>query len=247
VADLSNNLYVNKSSGYFSKARTEIAPLLPKGPTLALRVLEVGCSEGHTLEWLKKTGLCSWAAGVELYSELRASPGAIDQHFKLDIEKTPLNLPPASIDLILCLDVLEHLVNPWETLRSLDLLLKPGGLWIVSVPNIRNYRVLMDLAFNGNFEYTDSGVLDRTHLRFFTRKSAVDLIECSGSRHIQTICNDDSKWQKKLLRRLGLRDLIAKQFILSARKPLGTRTETRPDQTRPDQTRPEYQSRQVTS
>jgi 2-polyprenyl-3-methyl-5-hydroxy-6-metoxy-1,4-benzoquinol methylase len=229
VVDLTTNLYADKSLGYFSRARTEIAPLLPHENTVPLRVLEIGCSEGHTLEWLKKTGLCSWAAGVEPYTELRASPGAVDQLFKVDIEKTPLNLPPASIDLILCLDVLEHLVNPWETVRRLDFLLKPGGLWIISVPNIRNYRILIDLAFNGNFDYTDSGALDRTHLRFFTRKSAMDLIECSGSRHIQTISNDDSRWQKKLLQALGLRDLIAKQFILSARKPVGPRDKTRPD------------------
>lgn len=218
MADLSANLYADKTEGYFSRARIEIAPLLPKGPIPPLRALEIGCSEGHTLEWLKKIGVCNWTVGVEPYAELRANPGAIDQFFKLDIEKATLNLPPVSIDMILCLDVLEHLVNPWETIRRLDPLLKPGGLWIISTPNIRNYRVLMDLAFSGNFEYTDSGILDRTHLRFFTRKTAIDLIECSGAKHIKTITDDASRLQKKILRALGLGDFLAKQFILSARK-----------------------------
>lgn len=218
MADSSANLYADKTEGYFSRARTEIAPLLPKGPTPLLRALEIGCSEGHTLEWLKKTGVCNWTAGVEPYAELRANPGAVDQFFKLDIEKTPLNLPPASVDLILCLDVLEHLVNPWETIRRLDPLLKPGGLWIISIPNVRNYHILMNLAFTGSFDYADSGILDRTHLRFFTQKSAIELIECSGAKHIKTITDDASRWQKKILKTLGLRDLIAKQFILSARK-----------------------------
>ncbi len=222
MADLSTNLYAEKTQEYFSRARTEIAPLLPERPESPLRVLEIGCSEGHTLEWLKSTGISNWTAGVEPYAELRAKPGAIDQFFKLDIEKTALDLPSASIDMILCLDVLEHLVNPWDTMRRLDSLLKPGGLWIISVPNIRNYHILLDLAFSGRFAYTDSGILDRTHLRFFTRESAGELIECSGARHTKTITDDASRWQKKLLRMLGLGDLIAKQFILSARKPVAS-------------------------
>ena len=218
MVDSSTNLYADKTREYFSRARMEIAPLLPKGIVSPLRALEIGCSEGHTLEWLKKIGVCNWTAGVEPYAELRASPGAVDQFFKLDIEKASLNLPPASVDLILCWDVLEHLVNPWETVRRLDNLLRPGGLWIISIPNIRNYHILMDLAFNGRFDYTESGILDRTHLRFFTRKSAIELIECSGAKHVMTITDDASRWQKKMLKALGLGDLLAKQLILSARK-----------------------------
>lgn len=218
MAEPTSNLYSEKAQEYFSRARREIAPLIPTGLSSPLRVLEIGCSEGHTLEWLKSTGVCSWTAGVEPYAELRASPGSVDQFYKLDIERVALDLPAASIDLILCLDVLEHLVNPWETVRTLDNLLKPGGLWIISIPNVRNYHVLFDLAFKGRFDYAESGILDRTHLRFFTRKSAVELIECSGAKHVQTITNDSSRWQKRILNALGLGDLVAKQFILSARK-----------------------------
>lgn len=218
VADPSNNLYSEKSQEYFSRARMEIAPLLAATASAPIRALEIGCSEGHTLEWLKKIGVCNWVAGVEPYAELRASPGTVDKLFKLDIEKATLDLPTASVDLILCLDVLEHLVNPWDTVRRLDSFLRPGGLWIISVPNVRNYRVLTDLAFKGRFNYTDSGILDRTHLRFFTRESAIELIECSGAKHVSTITDDSARWQKKILKKLGLGDLIAKQFIVSAKK-----------------------------
>ncbi len=218
MADSSTNLYAEKTVEYFSRARTEIEPLLPKESGLPLRALEIGCSEGHTLEWLKKTGYCNWTAGVEPYAELRTSPGSVDQFFKLDIERSLPDLPPSSVDLILCLDVLEHLVDPWETIRRLDPLLKPGGLWIISVPNIRNYHILVDLAFKGKFHYTESGILDRTHLRFFTRASAVDLAESAGAKVTQQIGTETNRWQKRFLTACGLGDLLAKQFILAARK-----------------------------
>ena len=220
MADLQTNLYAEKTDEYFSRARIEIEPLLPSGPRLPLRALEIGCSEGHTLEWLKKAGYCNWTAGVEPYAELRTEPGSVDQFFKLDIEKTLPDLPSASIDLMLCLDVLEHLVNPWETIRRLDHLLKPGGMLIISVPNIRNYHILFDLAFKGKFNYTESGIMDRTHLRFFTRASAIELVESAGAKVTKEIGTETTRWQKRFLTACGLGDLLAKQFILSAQKKI---------------------------
>lgn len=212
------NLYDEKSSDYFSRARTEIEPLLSKEKGLPFRALEIGCSEGHTLEWLKRAGYCSWVAGVEPYSELHASVGSIDQFYKLDIEKELPNISPASIDLILFLDVLEHLVNPWETIRRLDSLLKPGGKLIISVPNIRNYHVIFDLAFRGKFNYSESGILDRTHLRFFTRSTAIELAESAGATVTKVMGTETDRWQKRVLTAIGLSDLISKQLILSATK-----------------------------
>lgn len=219
AADTSMNLYDQKDSNYFSHARTEIEPLLPPRNGQPLRALEIGCAGGHTLDWLKKTGHCHWVAGVEPYAELNAGITSIDRFFKLDIEKQFPDLPPGSLDLILCLDVLEHLINPWETIRRLDALLKPGGQWIISVPNVRNYHIVFDLAFRGSFRYADAGILDRTHLRFFTRTSAIELAEAAGARVTQVIGSEMQRWQKRLLSAIGLGDLLAKQFILSARKP----------------------------
>jgi 2-polyprenyl-3-methyl-5-hydroxy-6-metoxy-1,4-benzoquinol methylase len=213
------NLYSEKDVGYFSNARTDIEPLLPAKSSVGLRALEIGCSGGHTLAWLKKAGYCNWVAGVEPYTDLAVSGGVIDQFFKLDIEKELPDIAEHSIDLLLCLDVLEHLVNPWEAIRRLDRLLKPGGTLIVSVPNLRNYHIIANLAFRGQFTYTDSGTLDRTHLRFFTRESAIELAQTAGAKLTALIGTETDRWQKRLLTRLGLGDLLAKQFLLSARKP----------------------------
>jgi 2-polyprenyl-3-methyl-5-hydroxy-6-metoxy-1,4-benzoquinol methylase len=219
AADTNMNLYDEKTSEYFSRARTEIEPLLSKEKGRPLRALEIGCSEGHTLDWLKKTGRCNWVAGVEPYAEMHPSITSIDQFFKLDVEKKLPDLPAASIDLILCLDVLEHLVNPWEVIRKLDGLLKPGGQLIVSVPNIRNYHILTELVFRGKFAYCESGILDRTHLRFFTHASAIELTETAGAKVSKVLGTETDRWQKRVLGAIGLGDLITKQFLLSAYKP----------------------------
>lgn len=212
------NLYTNKPEDYFAKARQEIEPLLRLGKGQTCRALEIGCAEGHTLEWLKQAGYCSWVAGVEPYAERHPQNTSIDRFDRLDIETQLPDISPASLDMILCLDVLEHLNNPWDAVRRLSGLLKPGGLWIISVPNIRNYHVLVDLAFHGRFHYTDSGIMDRTHLRFFTRSTLIELIESTGA-HIDTVIGSDrTRWQKRLLSALGLGDLLAKQFLVAATK-----------------------------
>lgn len=91
-------------------------------------------------------------------------------------------------------------------------------MWIISVPNIRNYHILTDLTFKGLFNYADDGILDRTHLRFFTRTSAIQLAETTGAKVQQILLPETQRWQKRLLSRLGLGDLLAKQLILQAIK-----------------------------
>lgn len=219
MAESTLNPYAEKSLAYFTRARTEIEPLLPRDTAQTQRVLEIGCSEGHTLEWLKSSGRSKWTAGVEPFAAVDADARGIDRFFKIDIEKELPSIENESVDVVLCLDVLEHLVDPWATLRRVDTLLKPGGLWIISVPNIRNYHVLIDLAFKGKFEYSESGILDRTHLRFFTKDSAVAMAESTGAAVTQVIGTETTRWQKRLLNALGLGELIAKQHIVAAHKP----------------------------
>jgi SAM-dependent methyltransferase len=174
--------YRDKEAGYFGGVRMDILPLLPAASHTA-RVLEIGCGSGQTLEFLKETGRCAWAAGVELVHDVAASARTrADVVFEGNIEAIELPIPPASLDLILCLDVLEHLIDPWGVIHKLDALLKPGGAIIGSIPNVRHIDVILPLILSGRWRYTDSGLLDRTHLRFFTRQSAIALMECSGLR-----------------------------------------------------------------
>jgi 2-polyprenyl-3-methyl-5-hydroxy-6-metoxy-1,4-benzoquinol methylase len=171
---------INNNVNYYSHIRDEIERLLPHNVE---RILEVGCGRGETLAWIKRCKGAQFACGIELVSDYAAEAAQ-----KIDWVATgnfeTLALPPEMIDfdVILCLDVLEHFVDPWESIRRLDLLLRPGGVLIASIPNVRYFRVVLALLFQGRWDYEDSGILDRTHLRFFTRSTALELIQSSGLR-----------------------------------------------------------------
>lgn len=167
--------YIDKSEDYFAHARKEIAPLLPQQ---CGRVLEIGCGSGATLGWLRRDQRASFTVGVEI-SESAAQRARVhaDEVYCLDFERVELPSENKKFDVILCLDVLEHMVNPWLIVDRLAAQhLVPGGILIVSLPNVRHYSVVLPLLFRGQWNYQDAGLLDRTHLRFFTRDTAVRLL-----------------------------------------------------------------------
>jgi 2-polyprenyl-3-methyl-5-hydroxy-6-metoxy-1,4-benzoquinol methylase len=177
-ADDGTNHYADKNGHYFANPRTDILPLLPSP---CESVLELGCGTGATLKWLKAGQYCRHTCGVELFAQAAQLAAQVaDWVVQGDIEHMQLPWPPAHFDVILCLDVLEHLVDPWQVLARLTTHLKPGGRLIASIPNVRNWRALGPLLFAGRWEYTQTGILDKTHLRFFTRNSALALLQSSG-------------------------------------------------------------------
>ena len=170
--------YAVKKSEYYSTYRKDILSLCPVHVN---RVLDIGCGNGNTLEYLKSNGYCDWTCGVELFSAAAESAiKKVDQLYQSNIEDMDLPVAPSSIDMILCLDVLEHLVNPHKVIEYLHTLLSPGGVIIASIPNIRHISVTVPLIIGGKWEYNDSGILDRTHLRFFVKKTAIELMQSSG-------------------------------------------------------------------
>lgn len=206
---------------YFSRARTEIEPHLP---VLVNRMLDVGCGEGATSAFIKSVRSVEWAGGVEVdAAAAKRAEGRLDAVWCVDVEDFEFSrhVPPASLDLILCLDVLEHLVDPWSVVKQLSALLAPNGRLVVSVPNIRNWKFVVKLLFRGDFHYRDAGLLDRTHLRFFVRQTAVELTE-AGALSVKWIGNAHP-WKasdmRAILSRLSLGrldDLMIKQYIVVA-------------------------------
>ena len=93
----------------------------------------------------------------------------------INVENESNFFPGEKFNLILVLDVLEHLVDPWKFLKMIKSRLSDRGTLIISVPNIRHYSVIKDLIFFGRWEYEESGILDSTHLRFFTKKSLLKM------------------------------------------------------------------------
>lgn len=209
---------LGKESSYFATLRPEIVDLVPAGPH---KVLEVGCGTGVTAEALKKTGRAVETVGIEIDAEAAAlAAGRMDRVLTGNLEQMEIPYPENHFDYILCADILEHLVDPWAALRKLTKHLAPNGRLIASIPNIRHRRILKNLIFYGNWEYTRVGILDSTHLRFFTRKTAIQLFAAGGLEvegiRIRYIKRGD-KWLRDLS--LGLlEDFLALQFILIGKK-----------------------------
>lgn len=167
-----------KAAKYFVEFREEILPLLPER---ASRVLDLGCGSGETSGHLKKINRFEWVCGVEGSAKAAAvASSKLDQVLVGDIESIDIPFPDESFDLILALDILEHLVDPWKVVNKIERLLKPGGLLVVSLPNVRHYHILIPLIFRGDWRYSQEGLLDSTHIRFFTKKTALKLFRKAG-------------------------------------------------------------------
>jgi 2-polyprenyl-3-methyl-5-hydroxy-6-metoxy-1,4-benzoquinol methylase len=140
------------------------------------RVLDVGCAEGVNAEALRERG-ASFIAGIE--TDAAFATAAAQQYDDVVHGSVPedLSWPARSFDTILAYDVLEHLYDPWTTTRRLAELLVPGGRLHISLPNARSKKLWLPLLTRGTFHYEPEGIMDVTHLRFFTRKDAVALAE----------------------------------------------------------------------
>jgi 2-polyprenyl-3-methyl-5-hydroxy-6-metoxy-1,4-benzoquinol methylase len=213
--------YLDKSDDYFAHARKEIQSLLPKEVG---RVLELGCGSGATLGWLRQNGHATFAVGIEI-SEAAAELARrhADEVFCVDFERDEIQKPEHKFNVVLCLDVLEHLVDPWQVIdRMVTDYLAPGGTLIVSLPNVRHYSVVLPLLFGGHWRYEDAGLLDRTHLRFFTRDSAQELLSHPLLGTPVCTATGFEGWSKKnLFNRLTfglLRELMTYQYYLVAHK-----------------------------
>jgi methionine biosynthesis protein MetW len=143
------------------------------------KVLDVGCSVG-TISAVMKTNGCE-VFGIELdeSSAIEASKHCVEV-FRGDVESIKLDEKYEKyFDVIIFADILEHLKDPSRALRRFKCYLKEDGIVIISLPNIANWRIRLNLLF-GNFDYKDHGLLDRGHLRFFTLKNSKNLIKISG-------------------------------------------------------------------
>jgi 2-polyprenyl-3-methyl-5-hydroxy-6-metoxy-1,4-benzoquinol methylase len=217
------------SWSYAHDPRPEIQALLaPQGR----RILDVGCAAGCLGSALKGQG-AAFVAGIEASRESAVQARAVlDLVVEGDLQTSQFPFAPASFDYLVFADVLEHVVDPDAALARLLPFLRPDGRVIVSVPNMRFYAVLARLLFD-RWSYTDSGVRDRTHVRIFTRRSLVAMLEGAGLE-VERLCRNTRLFEDQsrigrlgallttIVRRLVapwmLRDLLAFQFVVVARR-----------------------------
>lgn len=215
MADHKAGIYSEKSEGYFQGSRPDVVALIPGSNN---RIIELGCGAGMTLLAARQAGKAADIVGIDIIGRL-PQHDLLTQYYQGDIDALPLDMERESFDVALCADVLEHLVDPWSTLKKLAVLLKPGGTLIVSLPNARDYTLALKLLFAGDFQYQKEGLMDKGHLRFFCKKNMTHLIRQAGFQVIKY----DFRLQKlrKLLYYMTgglLEQFLVKQYLIVARK-----------------------------
>lgn len=145
-------------------------------PDTYRNVLEVGCSAGGFFVNLNKAENI-W--GIEPDAGMAESIPAEKYHARILVgryEDVETELPDNYFDLIVCNDVIEHMLDPGRFLESVKAKMTSDGSLVGSIPNVRYYRNLYNLLFKKDWKYEEKGILDRTHLRFFTEKSVKRLL-----------------------------------------------------------------------
>jgi 2-polyprenyl-3-methyl-5-hydroxy-6-metoxy-1,4-benzoquinol methylase len=183
------------------------------------RVLDVGCATGANAELLRARG-ATHLAGIELDQGFAAA--ARERYDEVVCGSVPEDLAWAdqTFDTVLAYDVLEHLYDPWSTTRRLASLLKPGGQLHVSLPNARSKKVWLPLLLRGTFAYEPDGIMDVTHLRFFTRRDAVAMVEAAGLEIASVNHAPPETRKRRVAYKLGLTEFLTIQYYVRARKQL---------------------------
>ncbi len=210
----------NKKTVYYHQSRPEMLALVSEK---AKSVLDVGCGGGDFGVGIHKKCPQASIAGIEINQEVAdRAPSIYTKVHVGDVHQVLAELPNALFDLIVFNDLLEHLVDPYTCLASCQRLLLPGGRILASIPNMRFWPALSDLVFQAEWRYRDAGVMDETHLRFFTEKSIRRMFDDAGFR-IEQMHGINKTWIfswrwriLNLLLRGQLKDCLYPQFAVVA-------------------------------
>lgn len=174
---------MNNQPDYYSNDRSDVQSLVKNNSKV---ILDVGCGAGVMADALKKK-FDAEVWGIELVeSEAQKAREKLDNVFSGAIEDNISKLPNQYFDSIIFADVLEHLIDPYTILKQLVLNLQDDGEIVASIPNIGYWGVIYSLLV-GQFTYTDSGILDKTHLRFFTKTSIIEMFDNAGLTIIEML------------------------------------------------------------
>jgi 2-polyprenyl-3-methyl-5-hydroxy-6-metoxy-1,4-benzoquinol methylase len=185
-------MYQSKDAGYFSLEREIFKnAITQKG----IRILDVGCGTGVLGAFFKSQQQCE-VYGIDINKNACIiAEKNLDGVLHANVEAIDLPYARDYFDVIVMGDVLEHLINPVQAVQKLLAVLKPAGKIFITVPNIRHWKEVLNLVFRDTWQYETWGILDYTHLRFFTKTSAVKLFVQAGINviHAEWVIQKPSK------------------------------------------------------
>lgn len=176
----------NDATGYHGGVRDGLVDLSPRPIRCAL---DVGCAAGGTGAYIKAKYPKAKVIGIEVnraaaeYAKQKLDHVLIGRFEEVNLAEA--GIKPGSIDTVIVADVLEHMYDPWSVLTALRPWLTMDAQIIASIPNVRNLKLMEDLAA-GYWRYEDSGLLDITHIRFFTLKEIRRFFHETGY-HVRTL------------------------------------------------------------
>lgn len=186
---------MKETINYYNQSRTDVSCLIKNKIN---KILDIGCGEGYFLKNIKDTyGAETW--GIEINEEVaEKAKKNIDHILVGNAEGLLSGIEDEYFDCISFNDVLEHLYNPTEILSLVRSKLASDGCIVASIPNVRYFHNLKKLILKREWEYEDSGILDSTHVRFFTEKSIKRMFENAGYKVERIIgINELDSWKFK--------------------------------------------------
>lgn len=198
--------------------RAEVLPFLPAADA----VLDVGCSTGRFCAVIKRARPETTVWGIEPHTEAAEQARSHADHVITGLFPEDLPADAPKFDAVFFNDVLEHLVDPWDILARTRPLLSGRGVVVASIPNARYWELLFELVFRRNFQYTEAGILDRTHLRFFTKSTMEQLFSSSGYEiELCQPINSATSWKVALMSLLFGSDIRHLQYVVVGRPRAG--------------------------
>lgn len=211
-------------SAYFDRFNPDLLSLIPPD---AKAVLEIGCGAGALAAKYKLVNPGTSWYGIEANESAAyaAEDGPCDYVYFGDVETCEFDepgFPKPPVDILVLGDVLEHLKDPWAQLARLAAYVKPGGLILACIPNVQHWTIIRDLMA-GKWTYTDEGLMDRTHLRFFTLASIREMFDGAALQIVdikgRDICNQGFEaWVAESGTKTA-KEMRAYQYVVRAVKP----------------------------
>lgn len=205
-----------KDSKYYESERKDIIALIPND---ARRILDIGCGFGLMGKKLKGERDIE-IVGIENEEKvINIARDNVDELIIGDVEDLKPPFEQGYFDCLVYGDVLEHLKEPWKVLKEHTYYLKKGGWCIASIPNISHYSIIKSLL-NNKWEYASSGILDETHLRFFTLEGIRKIFRDAGYTIEEERKYIRASKSKKLLNKLlrgRIEHLLTEQYIIKAK------------------------------